>query len=79
MKLNARVHHGHFVDLQREESPYSISVPEISRVVITRSGNFRHYIEEKLPGVSGLLDGIAQESELKVETGPNGMADDMLL
>jgi len=50
--------------MEGEETPFLVYVPEARSILISRAQAFRPYSDEKLPGVTSILDGLARQSEL---------------
>ena len=67
-KFSARAIHGHFVAMESGSTLYRIFTPSTNKVIVTRRQDFRICVNEKLPGVSALLDGISRQSELEQDS-----------
>ena len=67
-KLLPRSLFGHFVGMESDVNLLRIYDPHSKSIIFTRSADFKQFNEERLPGVSALLDGLARRCELEAET-----------
>lgn len=52
---------------------------ETKSIILTRAQDFRPFSEEKLPGVSSLLEGLARQSEVDSLNNSDGEAEEVLI
>ena len=78
-KFLARSVHAHFVGMESDKTIIRVYVPESKTIMLTRIQDFRLYIDEKLPGVASLIDGISRQSELEGIQNSDGQAENVLI